>query len=123
MDTTGRFPQRSSRGHEYILVGYHYDSNLIYGIPLKNRKGITFSEAWKHLHEIFTKTGTTPSTWILDNEKSNDLIESFNIAQVKYQLVPPCNHRYNQAERAMQTLKHHFKADLTSVDPNFPLAE
>ena len=123
MDTTGRFPQRSSRGHEYILVGYHYDSNLIYGIPLKNRKGTTFSEAWKHLHEIFTKAGTTPSTWILDNEKSNDLIESFNIAQVEYQLVPPYKHRNNQAERAIQTFKHHFKAGLASVDPNFPLAE
>ena len=98
MDTTGRFPQRSSRG------GYHYDSNLIYDIPLKNRKGTTFSEVWKHLHEIFTKAGTTLSTWILDNEKSNDLIESFNIAQVEYQLVPPYKHKNNQAERAIQTL-------------------
>ena len=44
MNLTGRFPQKSSQGHEYILVGYHYDSNLIHGIPVKNRKGSSLSE-------------------------------------------------------------------------------
>ena len=28
-DLTGRFPQKSSRGNEYIIVGYHYDGNYI----------------------------------------------------------------------------------------------
>ena len=37
MDLTGRFPKQSSRGNEYILVGYHFDANLVKGIPLKNR--------------------------------------------------------------------------------------
>ena len=37
MDLTGRFPHCSSRGNEYILVAYHYDSNAILGLPLKNR--------------------------------------------------------------------------------------
>ena len=47
MDLTGRFPQKSSQGHEYILVVYHYDSNLIHVIPIKNRKGSSLSEAWE----------------------------------------------------------------------------
>ena len=34
MDLTGRFPYRSSRGNEYILVRYHYDSNSILVEPL-----------------------------------------------------------------------------------------
>ena len=42
----------ATRGNEYILVGYNYDANLIYGIPVKNRKGITITEAWKKLHNI-----------------------------------------------------------------------
>ena len=50
MDLTGHFPQKSSQGHEYILVGYHYDSNLIHGIPVKNRKGSSLSEAWEQLN-------------------------------------------------------------------------
>ena len=29
MDLTGRFPYKSTRGNEYILIAYHYDSNVI----------------------------------------------------------------------------------------------
>ena len=35
---------------------------------------------------------------------------------IKYQLVPPSNHRANNAERAIQTFKNHFIAGLCSVD-------
>ena len=34
-DLTGRFPMRSSRGNQYILIGYHYDANCIHGIAIK----------------------------------------------------------------------------------------
>ena len=36
-DQTGRFPFRSSRGNEYIMVMYDYDANAILVAPLKNR--------------------------------------------------------------------------------------
>ena len=29
-DLTGRFPMKSSRGNEYILIRYHYDANFIF---------------------------------------------------------------------------------------------
>ena len=45
-DLTGRFPYRSSRGNEYILVGYHYDSNAILVQPLGNREAKTITNAW-----------------------------------------------------------------------------
>ena len=45
-DLTGRFPYRSSRVNEYILVGYHYDSNTILAEPLKNRTAPMIIEAW-----------------------------------------------------------------------------
>ena len=44
-DLTGRFPIKSSRGNEYILVGYHYDGNYIHGIPVKNRSALVLTEA------------------------------------------------------------------------------
>ena len=40
-----------------------------------------------------------------------------------YYLVPPHNHQASAAERAIQTFKHHFKACLTIIDPDFPLRE
>ena len=64
-----------------------------------------------------------PTTWVLDNETSKELKMGFQEAEVTFQLVTPYKHRNNQAERAIQTFKHHFKAGLASVDPNFPLAE
>ena len=45
IDLTGRFPKRSSRGNQYIIVSYHYDANHIRAIPIKNRKGQTITEA------------------------------------------------------------------------------
>lgn len=72
---------------------------------------------------MFSKAGEAPSTWVLDNETSKELKEIFKHANVNYQLVTPCKHRNNQAEREIQRYKHHLTAGLASVDPNFPLAE
>ena len=35
---TGYFPARSSQGNDYIFIFYHYDTNSIHALPLKNRK-------------------------------------------------------------------------------------
>jgi hypothetical protein len=37
-DLTGRFPHRSSRGNEYLLVVYDHDSNSILHCALKNKQ-------------------------------------------------------------------------------------
>ena len=37
-DSTGRFPYKSSRGYDYILIAYNYDGNTILAKPLKNRE-------------------------------------------------------------------------------------
>ena len=59
-DLTGRFPVRSSRGNEYILVGYHLDANCILGHPVKDRTATVLTEAWQHLHNEFSRAGTAP---------------------------------------------------------------
>jgi hypothetical protein len=41
---------------------------------------------------------------------------------MEYELVPPSNHRRNQAERAIQTFKAHFISILASVGDKFPLS-
>jgi len=46
IDLTGRFPKKSSRGNEYILVGYHHDGNCVLGQPIRDRRGSTIIEAW-----------------------------------------------------------------------------
>jgi hypothetical protein len=45
---------------------------------------------------------------ILDNECSAEFKEQIKLNNMKYQLVPPHNHRQNIAEKAIQVFKAHF---------------
>ena len=77
IDLVGRFLKRSSCGNEYTLVGYHYDCNYIHYIPVKNRKGSSIATSWKELNNIFKSARVAPEVNVLDNETSNDLMDSF----------------------------------------------
>mgnify|MGYP003330606412 CR=1 FL=1 len=122
MDLTGRFPKKSSRGNQYILVGYHYDANYIHGIPIKNRKGQSIGDAWMELNNMFKKAGVALEMFVLDNEMSEDLINAFDQEHIMYQFATPYKH-CKHAEVAIQTYKSHLKSGLAGVDPKFPLSE
>ena len=122
-DQTGRFPYTSSRGNQYLMIVYDYDSNAILNEPIKNRTAGELTRAWTTIHQRLSKGGSRPEIYILDNEFSQDLRTSMEKYNVSYQLVPPHLHRRNAAERAIQTFKHHFLAILASCDPEFPIAE
>ena len=72
-DQTGRFPHRSSRGNEYVMVMYDYDSNAILVTALKNRQAKTIADAWESLHQRLTQSGHVTKNFVLDNECSNEL--------------------------------------------------
>jgi hypothetical protein len=76
-DLTGRFPQRSSRGNEYVLIGYHYDGNSIMCRAIKDRTAASLATAWEHMHTTYNAAGDAPKNYILDNEKSNELMKLF----------------------------------------------
>ena len=122
-DQTGRFPYTSSRGNQYLMIVYDYDSNAILQEPLKNKTAHELSRAWLLLHQKLSKGGSQPTLYILDNEFSTELKTNMENCNVTYQLVPPHIHRRNAAERAIQTFKHHFLAVLASCDSDFPIAE
>ena len=76
-DLTGRFPQRSSRGNEYVLIGYHYDGNSIMCKAIKDRTAASLATAWEHMHNTYNSAGDAPKNYVLDNEKLNELINLF----------------------------------------------
>ena len=123
IDLTGKFPFRSAKGNQYIVVAYHYDGNAIIGKAIKNRESKSITQAWQALNTSFATAGTQPKSYIVDNEASLELKQAMKKEQIDYQLVPPHNHRANYAERAIQTFKSHFKAILATCDPAFPLAQ
>ena len=122
-DLTGRFPHKSSRGYEYLLITYDFDSNAILAEPLKNRTGLEIKKAWTCTYTKLASRGSVPKLYILDNEISSYLKSALKKHNCTYQLVPPHVHRRNAAERAIRTFKEHFLAILASCDPNFPITE
>ena len=79
--------------------------------------------AWQSLHNIFAKAGVAPSTYVMDNEISEELLKALVKNKNNFQLVPPHTHRQNLAGQAIQTFKNHYKVSLASINPNVPLSE
>ena len=122
-DVTGKFPYMSSRGNQYFLVIYDYDSNAILVEVLKSRSGTDIKNAYMSIYSKLASRGCAPRAFILDNEISAELTNAFANKKITYQLVPPEVHRRNAAERAIQTWKRHFISGLCAVDPTFPMSE
>jgi hypothetical protein len=120
-DQTGRFPEQSTRGNNYVFVLYDYDSNAILATPIKNRTSTSLVNAFNELTDQLISKGLTPQFQILDNEASIELQKAITNKKISFQLAPPHIHRRNSAERAIRTFKKHFIAGLSSTDPNFPL--
>ena len=122
-DQTGRFPYQSSRGTQYIYIVYDYDANAILHAPLKSRKADDITSAWKKCHKRLINNGHEVHLHILDNEVSATMKHAFETNGIKFQLVPPHQHRRNAAERAIRTFKNHLLAGLATCDPTFPIRE
>jgi len=58
---------------------------------------------------------------ILDNECSAEFKERIKSNNMKYQLVPPHDHRWNIAKKVIQVFKAHFISILCGADKSFPL--
>ena len=120
-DQTGRFPTRSSRGNQYVMVAYDQDSNAIIGEPLKTRAAQELLRAMMSIHTYLKNRGLKPRMQILDNECPELIKQYFRDEDVEWQLVPPNLHRNNAAEKVIGTFKDHFITILCSCDPLFPL--
>ena len=50
-DQTGRFPKKSSRGMQYIMIAYDQDSNAILAEPIKSRAAHDLLRAMTSIHK------------------------------------------------------------------------
>ena len=108
-DQTGNFPVQSSRGYQYVMVLYDYDSNAILSKPLKSRQASEITHAWTQLHTRLQLNGYAPALHILDNECSDDLKKNFRKHDVDFQRVPPHSHRRNAAATPPNAPSKHGK--------------
>ena len=103
------------------MVVYDYDFNSILVEPMRSRAEKCLLTAISTIHARLVAAGLRPCLQRLDNECSAALKSFRKDKAINYQLVPPCLHRRNAAERAIRTFKNHFIAGLCSVDKDFPL--
>ena len=118
---TGRFPKKSSQGHQYIMVLIKIDSNAILVEAMKNQSMGEMMRAYQVIVNCLRSTGVTPEMLILDNECSAEFKERNKSNNMQYQLVPPRDHKRNIAEKAIQVFKatsYAFCAARTSRSPS-----
>jgi hypothetical protein len=100
-DQTGRFPQISSRGNNYIMIFYDYDSNAILAEPLKSRSESELVRAFTKLHQHLANRGLHTALYILDNKCLKGLKFYIKQAGANLQLAPPNMHRTNAAKKVI----------------------
>ena len=97
---TGCFPVRSYRGNQYIMVLIELDSNSILVEAMQNRTSGEMVRAYQTLVDRLKESGIEPKMHVLDNECSNEFKRQIKTNHMKYQLVPPHDHRQNIAEKS-----------------------
>ena len=89
------------------MVLYDFDSDVIDATAIKSRKTEDLIEGYEKLYQHLKEGGIQPVLHKLDNEVSKQMIDAIKENNLKYQLVPPGDHRTNPAEREIQTFKNH----------------
>ena len=110
----------SSRGTQYLLVVYDYDSNHIFTESLSANTGKAIKNGYVAVIDRLKSAGLKPKLILLDNECSKTVKRHFVAEGIDMQLVPPYLHRRNAAERAIRTWRNHLVAILNGTDPKFP---
>ena len=120
-DLCGSFPINSIRGNKYIYVMYMYDCNAILTTAMNNWGDKETIRAFTSIPEDLKSLVINPGFHFMDKKASTALEMTMSTMNIKYQLVPPNNHRANNEERAIKTFKNHFISGLFSADKNFQL--
>jgi hypothetical protein len=120
-DQTGKFPQKSSCGNQYIMVVTGLDSNAILVGGMKNRTAGEIICAYQVLVDRLTSAGIQPKMHLLDNKCSVDFKKRIKFNKMMYQCVPPHDHRWKIAETTIKIFKAHFVSILCGSDKSFPL--
>eukprot|EP00804_Cyclotella_cryptica_P028195 CCRYP_011052-RA/>CCRYP_011052-RA protein AED:0.30 eAED:0.33 QI:0/0/0/1/0.5/0.33/3/0/617 len=119
-DLKGRFPTMSLENNQYVFIAYDYTTNAIIVRAITYWESNTIVKAFDDIFSYLISKGFKPKFNVLDNEASHAITEYLRRHDIKWQFVPPNEHRVNAAERAIQTFKNHFIYGLYSTDRDFP---
>ena len=69
-DQTGRFPYRSFKGNQYLMIIHESDSSAILYQPVRSKESGDNVKAWKEAMQQLNKCGIKPKHQVMDNELS-----------------------------------------------------
>ncbi len=118
---TGAFPHTSQCGNRYIMVAVHLNANYIFAKPMKNRTEGEMIRVYQKIVNRMKAAGLGLRKQVLKNKCSAVMKACIKENGMDHKLVPPGQHRRNQAEQAIQTFKAHFISILAGVDDKIPL--
>ena len=108
-DDTVRFPVRARSGHQYFMIEYHCDANLILAVPFKTRKYTHRLQVYNKIIQCLHYQHLRVDLQIMNNKSSADYKRLIKKKwKINYQLVTPNTHRSNVAERDIHTFKACF---------------
>ena len=82
-----------------MMVLCKISSNVILVELIRNRTSEEMGAAYTNLADRLKESGFNPTLHILDNENSQKYKDSIGTNNMKFQLVPPHDHRRNIAEK------------------------
>jgi hypothetical protein len=104
------------------MVAIHLDASYIFVEPMRSRLKDEMIRAYEKIIDRMKAAGFGLRKHMLDNEASDAFKQYIRQQQLQFELVPPGNHRCNQAEHAIQIFKAHFISILAGVDDKFLLS-
>ncbi len=116
---TGAFPHTSQCGNCYIMVAVHLNAKYIFAKPMKNGTEGEIVRVYQKIINRMKLAGLGLKKQVLNNKCLVAMKACIKGNDMDYKLVPPIQHRQNQAERAIQTFKAHFTI-LAGIDDKFP---
>ena len=109
------FPHHFKQVNKHIYAMYVYDCNNILTKAINNISDKEMIRDFTSLTEDLKIHGINPGFHFMDNEVYTAFKMTMNPMNIKYQLVPPSNHKEKNAERSIQTFKNHFISGLCSL--------
>ena len=106
---------------QYIIMLVELDLNTIIVEAMQDRTPGETIQAYYILVNWLKRRGFRPKIHIFDNKCPADIKEKNLETNMRYQLVPPHDHRRNVAEKAGQVFKNHFVSVLCGEDTSFPM--
>ena len=80
----GRYPIKSARGNQYILIYYDYNSNAILSDALLSISGTCIKKGVQNLLDTLTTAGHKPKLHIIDNEACDLLKKTLLKQKISY---------------------------------------